>query len=101
MIMKVKWIEYKDWRDYFKKMWYSDEVIENHYKYKRYQNDKNKEIYKKIEEEHKEEIEKVKKYFKKVKVSLKWDWIWCNINLTDRVFIYFYDIDDSIKFYNQ
>lgn len=86
-------------KEYFKEKWYNDEEINNHYKAVKYINDRNKEKCKQIKEEHKEEIEKVKKHFKKVKVSLKWDWVWCNINLEDRVFIYFYDIDDSIKFY--
>jgi hypothetical protein len=56
-------------KEYFKTK-YSDEEIQNHYKAVKYKNDKNKVKYKQIEEEHKEELEKAKKYFKKVKVSL-------------------------------
>ena len=86
-------------KEYFKTK-YTDEEIENHYKAVKYKNDLNKIKYKKIEEEHKEELEKAKQYFKKVKVSLKWDWFWCN-NKYWRIFIYFYDLDNSIKIYNK
>lgn len=97
--MEVKWIYYKDWRDYFTKMWYSEEEINNHYKIIKYKNDKNKIKYKEIEEEHKKELEIAKKYFKKVKVSLHWDWFFCNTQFWNRLFIYFYDLEQSIKFY--
>lgn len=85
-------------KEIFKAKWYSDEEIENHYKAVSYINNQNKERYKKIELEHKEDIEKLKQYFKKVKVSLKWDWAWCN-NRNWRIFIYWNDLDNSIKFY--
>lgn len=85
-------------KEYFKKMWYSDTDIKKYYEYKKYINDKNKERYKKIEEEHKQEIELIKEYFLKVKVSLKWDWVWCN-NDNWRIFIYFYDLKNAINFY--
>lgn len=87
-------------KEIFKEKWYSDDDIKTHYEYIKYKNNQNKLKYKEIEEKHKEEIEKAKKYFKKVKVSLKWDWIWCD-NKYWRIFINFNDLEYSINLNNE
>lgn len=84
----------------FLEKWYTKEEILNHYNYIKYKNNENKKRYKQIEEKYKIEITEAKKHFKNIKVSLKWDWIWCN-NKYWRIFIYFNDLTSSINFYSK
>jgi hypothetical protein len=57
-------------KEYFKTK-YTEEEIKNHYQIVKMKNEKNREKYKEIEEEYKLELERARKYFKKVKPSLK------------------------------
>jgi len=79
-------------KEYFKQKWYSDEQINNHYKMVEYLNKRNKEKLIKEIEEHKEEIEKTKKYLTKVKPSLVWDWLWGNNEWNVRIFVRYTEI---------
>ena len=95
----------RNYKEIFKNKWYTEEEINNHYEYIKVRNDNNKVTYKKFESKYKVEIEKAKKFFKKVKVSLKWDWIWVETTCIKydktytRMFIYFTDLDNAIKMY--
>lgn len=87
-------------RKCFKKKWYTEQEIEHHYNFIKFRNEQNKRRYKEIEDKNKEIIEKAKKYFKKVKVSLKWDWIWYNNDFC-RMFLYFNEIENAILFFKE
>ena len=85
-------------KEYFKTK-YTEDEIKNHYEIVKIRNKKNKERYEEIEKEYSQELKKAREYFKKVKPSLALDWFWCENNYW-RLFIYFYDLEESILFYN-
>ncbi len=88
--------ERRDYKKIFKERWHTEEEINNHYEYIKRKNDNNKERLTKIKEEYIEEIERAKKYFKKVNPSLIWDWLWVT-NHFWRMFVYWEDLEDYIK----